>query len=125
MGAVNTVPLWRQQLAQAVTIFRSGEAAETVKSATDLTNELLMANAENLKQANARVRTQMERGVFDIEVVKQANESLIATLEESLQIADEGKSRRVAAERELQVLEEKLRESLAAASARSNKKTSI
>ncbi len=118
---VNTVPLWRQQLAQAVTIFRSGQAAESVKAATDLTNELLTANAENLKQANAQVRTQMERGVFDIEVVKKANESLIATIEESLQIADEGKRRRVAAERELQVLEGKLRESLAAASARPNK----
>lgn len=119
---VNTVPLWRQQLAQAVTIFRSGEAAKSVEAATDLTNELLMANAENLKQANAQVRTQMERGVFDIEVVKQANESLIATIEESLQIADEGKRRRVAVEQELQVLEDKLRESLAAASARSSEK---
>ena len=119
---VNTVPLWRQQLAQAVTIYRSGQAAKSVEAATDLTNELLTANAENLKQANAQVRTQMERGVFDIEVVKQANASLIATIEESLQIADEGKRRRVAAEQELQVLEDKLRKSLAAASARSHKK---
>jgi uncharacterized protein YaaN involved in tellurite resistance len=64
---VNTVPLWRQQLAQAVTIYRSGRAAETVRAATDLTNELLRANAENLKQANAEARRQIERGVFDIE----------------------------------------------------------
>jgi len=120
---VNTLPLWRQQLAQAVTIFRSGAAAKTLEAATDLTNDLLAANADNLKQANAQVRAQMERGVFDIEVVKQANETLIATIEEGLQIADEGKRRRVAAEQELQVLEDKLRRSLAAASAAEVTKT--
>lgn len=112
---VNTVPLWETQLAQAVTIHRSREAAETVKQATDLTNELLEANAENLQQANREVREQMERGVFDIESIKKANEYLIATIEESLQIADEGKSRRAAAEKELVTLEENLKETLAAA----------
>jgi uncharacterized protein YaaN involved in tellurite resistance len=117
---VNTVPLWRQQLAQGVTIYRSSKAAETVKAASDLTNELLRANAENLKQATAQVRKEMERGVFDIEVVKKANETLIATIEESLQIADEGKRRRAEAEKELHTLEHELRNSLAAASARAS-----
>ena len=84
---VNTVPLWRQQLAQAITIYRSGQAAETVKAASDLTNQLLAANAENLRQANVQARTQIERGVFDIETVKQANQTLIATIEDSLRIA--------------------------------------
>ena len=114
---VNTVPLWRQQLAQAVTIYRSGRAAETVKAATDLTNDLLRANAENLKQANAEARRQIERGVFDIEVVKQANQALIETIEESLRIADEGKRARAAASAELQQMESDLRKTLAAASA--------
>jgi len=95
---VNTVPLWRQQLAQSVTVFRSQEAAKSVKSATDLTNE------------------QMERGVFDIEAVKRANENLIATIEESLQIADEGKLKRQEAERTLQQLESDLKGKLASAS---------
>jgi hypothetical protein len=49
---VNTVPLWETQLAQAVTIQRSKEAAEAVRDANDLTNELLKANAENLQEAN-------------------------------------------------------------------------
>ncbi|MEL6794119.1 MAG: toxic anion resistance protein, partial [Pseudomonadota bacterium] len=79
---VNTVPLWETQLAQAVTIFRSREAAETVKQATDLTNDLLTKNAENLQQANREVREQMERGVFDIEAVKSANKTLIDTIQE-------------------------------------------
>jgi uncharacterized protein YaaN involved in tellurite resistance len=119
---VNTVPLWRQQLAQAVTIFRSREAAETVRAATDLTNELLRANAENLKQANVEARRQIERGVFDIEVVKQANRALIETIEESLKIADEGKRARAKATAELEQMEAALRKSLAAASARSGRR---
>lgn len=115
---VNTVPLWRQQLAQAVTIYRSGEAAQTIRAATDLTNDLLRANAENLKTANAEARRQIERGVFDIEVVKQANQTLIETIEESLAIADEGKRARAAASQELERLEADLRRTLTSASAR-------
>jgi uncharacterized protein YaaN involved in tellurite resistance len=81
---VNTVPLWETQLAQAVTIQRSSEAAQAVREANDLTNELLTANAKNLREANKVVRQEMERGVFDIEAVKAANAELIATIEESL-----------------------------------------
>jgi len=113
----NTVPLWRQQLATAVTIFRSGEAARSVKGATDLTNELLERNAETLKTANIEARTQIERGVFDIESVKKANQTLISTIEDSLRIADEGKRARVVAERELVQTESALRQALASASA--------
>lgn len=114
----NTVPLWKQQLAQAITIYRSGKAAEAVKAASDLTNELLRANAENLQKVNVQVREQVERGVFDIEAVKQANATLIATIEDSLRIADEGKKRRAQAEQDLVKLEDELKHALAAASAR-------
>ena len=116
---VNTVPLWETQLAQAVTIQRSKEAAEAVRDANDLTNELLTANADNLRQANQVVREEMERGVFDIESVKAANATLIATIEDSLRIADEGKARRTAAEAELVKMEGELRDTLASARARS------
>lgn len=115
---VNTVPLWETQLAQAVTIQRSAQAAGAVRDATDLTNELLTRNAENLRQANAAIRTEMERGVFDIESVRTANAQLIATIEDSLRIADEGRARRSAAEEELQRMETDLRNALSAASAR-------
>ena len=116
---VNTVPLWRQQLATAVTIFRSSQAGETVKAATDLTNDLLAANAENLKLANAETRKQLERGVFDIDVIKKANQTLIATIEESLQIADQGKKMRAEAVTQLQACETELRKTLASAQAKS------
>ncbi|WP_238371066.1 toxic anion resistance protein [Heliomarina baculiformis] len=115
---VNTVPLWETQLAQAVTIQRSAEAAGAVREANDLTNELLTSNAKNLRDSNKAIRTEMERGVFDIEAVKAANADLIGTIQESLQIADEGKARRAAAEEELQKMEAELRETLAAARAR-------
>jgi uncharacterized protein YaaN involved in tellurite resistance len=115
---VNTVPLWETQLAQAVTIQRSAEAARAVRDANDLTNELLTANAKNLRDSNKIIRQEMERGVFDIEAVKQANADLIATINESLQIADEGKARRATAEADLKKMEAELRDTLASAKAR-------
>ncbi|MCL4675404.1 MAG: toxic anion resistance protein [Pararhodobacter sp.] len=115
---VNTVPLWETQLAQSLTIQRSRDAAKAIRSANDLTNELLNKNADNLRQTNREVREQMERGVFDIEAVKHANEQLIATIQDSLQIADAGKAKRAAAEEELRKMEAELRDSLSAAKAR-------
>lgn len=115
---VNTVPLWETQLAQALTIQRASEAAEAVKDANDLTNELLTSNADNLRQANQTIREQTERGVFDIEAVKQANSQLIGTIEDSLQIADDGKRKRAQAETDLIQLEADLRDALASAKAR-------
>ena len=115
---VNTVPLWETQLAQALTIQRSREAAEAVRKASDLTNELLTANAENLREANRTVREEIERGVFDVEAVRKANDTLIATIEDSLQIAEEGKTKRAEAEKELTKMESELRGALASASSR-------
>ncbi len=109
---VNTVPLWRNQLAQTITIFRSHDAAKAIKEAGDLTNELLEKNAEGLREANREVRTQMERGVFDIESVKKANRTLIETLNDSLKIAEEGKKARAAALEELQKTEAELKNAL-------------
>ena len=115
---VNTVPLWRNQLAQTVTIFRSHESAKALKDATDLTNQLLEKNAEGLRDANREVRTQMERGVFDIESIKIANNTLIATLNDSLEIADAGKEARVNALIELEKTEHELKEALLATKAK-------
>jgi uncharacterized protein YaaN involved in tellurite resistance len=109
---VNTVPLWRNQLAQTVTIFRSHESAKALKNANDLTNELLEKNAEGLREANKEVRTQMERGVFDIDSIKKANQTLIDTLNDSLRIADEGKQARKEALVELDKTEKELKDAL-------------
>ena len=114
----NTIPLWRQQLAMALTIARSAEAGETLQKATDLTNELLTANAETLRTSTQAIRTQAERGIVDISVVKQANDALIATIDDALRIADDGKRQRADAEKQLQVCEAELKQALTAARSR-------
>jgi uncharacterized protein YaaN involved in tellurite resistance len=117
---INTVPLWKNQLAQAVTIFRMSDAAKVVKEASDLTNDLLEKNAETLRFGNEATRQEMERGVFDIESVKKANQTLIETINDSLRIADEGKAMRTKAEGEIKVMESELRQALVSAKAKYN-----
>jgi len=115
---LNTVPLWRNQLAQTVTIFRSHDTAIAVRDAANLTNELLEQNAEGLRDANKEVRKQMERGIFDIESIKKANETFIATLDDSLKIAEEGKEARAKALTELHKTEKELKDALLAVKAK-------
>ncbi|NKQ39958.1 MAG: toxic anion resistance protein [Sulfurovum sp.] len=115
---VNTVPLWRNQLAQTVTIFKSHDAAIAVKEAANLTNELLEKNAEGLREANREVREQMERGIFDISSIKKANETLIATLNDSIKITEKGKTARSVALAELVKTEKELKEALLAVKAK-------
>jgi uncharacterized protein YaaN involved in tellurite resistance len=114
----NTIPLWRQQLAMALTIARSAEAGETLQKATDLTNELLTTNAETLRSSTQAIRTQVERGVVDIAAVKQANDALVATIDDALRIADDGKRQRADAEKQLAAWEAELKQTLVAARSR-------
>ena len=113
----NTVPLWRQQLAQALAIHRMREAGAAVQAATDLTNQLLTANAETLRQGNAAARAELERGVFDLEAVKRANAALVGTIEDSLRIAEAAREQRGRATQELVVCEQDIRRALVAAKA--------
>lgn len=117
----NTIPLWRQQLAIAVTIARSAEAGETLKKAADLTNELLTANADALRTSTQAIRTQVERGIVDIGAVKQANDALIATIDDALRIAEEGKRQRADAEKQLAACEAELKQAIVAARARGSR----
>ena len=116
---VNTVPLWRNQLAQTITIFRSHDAAKSIKEASDLTNDLLEKNADGLREANQEVRKQMERGIYDIESIKKANNTLISTLNDSLKIAQEGKVAREKALVELKETEANLKNALLSIKAKS------
>jgi uncharacterized protein YaaN involved in tellurite resistance len=88
---------------------------ETLKRATDLTNELLTANAETLRTSTQAIRTQAERGIVDIETVKKANDALIGTIDDALRIADEGKRQRADAERQLVACEAELKQALVSA----------
>jgi len=115
---VNTLPLWKNQLAQAVTIFRSKKASESIKAANDFTNELLEENAKKLKEATKEITEQANRGVFDIESVKKANQTLIESINESLDITAKAKDARRKAEEELQQIEKQLQDALVAAEKR-------
>jgi uncharacterized protein YaaN involved in tellurite resistance len=114
---VNTVPLWKNQLAQTITIYRNQKAGNVLNSAMDLTNDLLEANAKNVKEASHQTRALAERGIFDIESIKTANNILIETITEGLTIADEGKKARKKVEAELENLEEELKDALLAVKA--------
>lgn len=116
---INTVPLWRQQLAQSIAIYRSGEAAQALKHSADLTNELLTSNAETLKIANRESREQLQRGIFDIESIEKANQTLIETIEESIAIHEKGRQHREDATKRLQQAENQLKETLKSASKQS------
>lgn len=113
---VNTKPLWQQQLAQAIAIHNMAKTGKAVEAAQDLTNDLLKANADNLRAGNAQVREQIERGVFDIETVQEANDSLIGAINDSLAIADEAKKKRAEAVVAMQSMENDLKEVLKSAS---------
>ena len=113
----NTVPLWQTQLAQSLTLFNTQKAGLAVKAANDLTNALLTQNAEALREANRTVRSEAERGVVDVEALQRANDSLIHTLRESLQIAQDAKAQRRDAEQQLVAMERSLKSTLRAAQA--------
>jgi uncharacterized protein YaaN involved in tellurite resistance len=109
---INTVPLWKNQLAQTITIYNNQKAGALLKEAMDLTNELLEANAKNLKEANRQTKELAERGVFDIESVQLANKLLIETIEDGIKIANDGKQARQKAAAELAKLEKELKTAL-------------
>ena len=113
----NTVPLWQTQLAQSLTLFNTQKAGLAVKAANDLTNALLTQNADALREANRTVRSEAERGVVDVEALQRANDSLIHTLQESLQIAQDAKAQRRDAEQQLVAMERSLKSTLRAAQA--------
>ena len=114
---VNTKPLWQQQLAQAIAIHNMAKTGQAVEAAQDLTNDLLKSNAETLRAGNAQVREQIERGVFDIETVQEANDSLIGAINDSLVIAEEAKKKRAEAVVAMQSMENDLKAVLKSASA--------
>lgn len=109
---VNTIPLWKSQMVLALGVEHSAQAAQAQREVTDMTNELLRRNAEKLKMATIETARESERGIVDIETLKATNESLIATLDEVMQIQQEGRQKRREAEIEMQRLEHDLKQKL-------------
>ena len=109
---VNTIPLWKNQMVLALSLYHSEQAMQAQRNVTDVTNELLMKNAKTLHQGSVNVAKESERGIVDMETLKQTNLELIATLDEVRQIQDDGRARRAQAEEELGRIEGELKQKL-------------
>lgn len=109
---VNTIPLWKSQMVLVLGVEHSNQAARAQQQVADMTNELLKKNAETLKMASIETAKASERGVVDIETLKQTNASLISTLDEIMKIQTEGREKRLVAEHELRQMEDDIKNKL-------------
>ena len=109
---VNTIPLWKSQMVLALGIAHSTEAAQAQRQVTDLTNELLNKNAETLHLASVETARESERGIVDIETLRQTNQQLIQTLDDVMKIQQEGRVKRQAAEADMRRMENELKSKL-------------
>lgn len=109
---INTIPLWKNQMVLALGLAHSEQAMKAERAVNDMTNQLLMKNAETLKQGTIATAKEAERGIVDIETLQKTNRSLIETLDELNKIQTEGKAKRAAAEQELGRIEGELKKKL-------------
>ena len=109
---VNTIPLWKSQMVLALGLEHSRQATAAQSAVTEMTNELLKKNAEQLKMGTIATAKEAERAIVDIETLKHTNEQLISTLDEVLRIQTEGAQKRKAAEVELGRIEGELKQKL-------------
>ena len=109
---VNTIPLWKSQMVLALGVEHSSQAAAAQREVTDMTNKLLRKNAETLKTATVETAKEAERGIVDMETLRITNESLISTLDEVLQIQQDGRFKRQEAEEEMRRIEGELKQKL-------------
>ena len=109
---MNTIPLWKNQMVLALGIAHSTEAALAQRKVNDITNALLKHNAEKLHMASVETAKEAERGIVDIETLKQTNAQLIQTLDEVMKIQADGRAKRLAAETEMAKMENELKTKL-------------
>lgn len=109
---VNTIPLWKNQMVLALGLANMKQATEATRQVSEMTNELLKANAETLKQGTIAVAEESERSIIEIETVEDTNKKLIETFEEVLRIQAEGREKRANAENSLGLLEAELKNKL-------------
>ncbi|MCC5895092.1 MAG: toxic anion resistance protein [Alkalibacterium sp.] len=111
--SINTaIPLWKNQIVVALTLLRQKEAVTAQRQVSQTTNDLLTKNSEMLKQSSIETAHENERGIIDIETLEKTQADLVETLEETLSIQREGRSKRKEAEVQLQQLESRLKDQL-------------
>ena len=109
---VNTIPLWKSQMVLAMGLAHTEDAMKAQRAVTDLTNDLLVKNAEKLHMATVESAKEAERGIVDIETLTKTNKMLIDTMDEVLTIQQQGHEKRLAAEQELANIEGELRQKI-------------
>ena len=109
---VNTIPLWKSQMVLALGIAHTQSAMEAQRAVTDLTNEMLKKNAKKLQMASVESAKEGERGIIDIETLTQTNQMLIQTMDEVLNIQQNGRQKRLEAEKELARIEDELKKKM-------------
>ena len=107
-----TIPIWKNQMVLALSIHGQQAAARLQKNVADTTNSLLVKNAEMLQQSTVETAREVERSIVDLESLKTVHQKLLATIEETMNIAREGRERRRATEKELENMENDLRNQL-------------
>ena len=108
----NTIPLWKNQMVLALSLYHSDQAMKAQREVTNVTNQLLEANAQALHQGSVEIAKESERGIVDLETLQKTNQELIQALDEVKKIQDDGRVRRLRAEEELARIEAELREKL-------------
>lgn len=109
---VNTIPLWKSQMLIAMGVNHSHEAIKAQNEVTEMTNKMLKQNADMLKTATIETAKETERGIVDIETLKNTNARLIETLDEVKHIQEEGRTKRAEAQLELRKIETELNNKL-------------
>jgi uncharacterized protein YaaN involved in tellurite resistance len=109
---LTAIPLWKNQIAIALTLLNQKKAVTAQKQVSRTTNELLLKNSEMLKTNSIETAKENERGIIDVETLKKTQENLIATIEETLTIQAEGRQKRLQAEQDMAVMEHELKQKL-------------
>ena len=106
------IPLWKNQVAVAMTLLRQKDAVTAQRQVSQTTNDLMLKNSEMLKISAIETAKENERGVIDLETLEQTQNDLVETLQETLKIQQEGRVKRKEAEKQLSTMEVELRNHL-------------
>lgn len=109
---INTIPLWKNQIVIALGLANSKSALEVQKSVTDTTNEMLKKNSEMLKQGTIEIAEESEKAIVNVETLQKTNKDIIETLDKVLEIHENGRVKRIEAEKELVNIEKELKDKL-------------
>ena len=109
---INTIPLWKNQIVISLGLANSKAALGVQKQVSDTTNEMLQRNSEMLKQGTIEIAEESEKAIVNVETLQKTNKDIIETLDKVLEIHQNGRIKRVEAEKELLTIEKELKDKL-------------